>query len=97
LSPIFATSGFVAAMVLAGSSRGYAAAAAAQGLVMATGIAGCIPQLRRASAVAITHYFCLVQAAAAVGVVRGLTGRQSVLWRRFAHDAVTQDLSRLHY
>ena len=31
----------------------------------------------------IAHYFCLVQAAALVGFVRGLPGRQSVLWRRF--------------
>jgi hypothetical protein len=26
---------------------------------------------------------CLVQAAAAVGFLKGLCGRQSVLWRRF--------------
>ena len=34
--------------------------------------------LRRSAVVALAHYFCLVQAAAAVGFVRGLSGRQSV-------------------
>jgi cellulose synthase/poly-beta-1,6-N-acetylglucosamine synthase-like glycosyltransferase len=92
-SPVFAMSGFVAALTLAGSSKGYAAAALAQALVIAGGLAGCIPTLRRANAVAIAHYFCLVQAAAAVGFMRGLTGRQSVLWRRFARGPVAEDLS----
>ena len=40
-------------------------------------------RLRRLRVVGLAHYFCLVQAAAAVGFVRGLAGRQSVLWRRF--------------
>ena len=93
LSPVFATSSFVAALMLAGSSRGYAAAAVAQALIITGGIAGCVPSLRRANAVAIAHYFCLVQAAAAVGFMRGLTGRQSVLWRRFARGPVAEDLS----
>jgi hypothetical protein len=52
------------------------------------GIAGCIPLLRRASFIAVAHYFCLVQAAAGVGFVRGLSGRQSVLWRRFSRAPV---------
>jgi cellulose synthase/poly-beta-1,6-N-acetylglucosamine synthase-like glycosyltransferase len=96
LSPVFASSAFLAALILAGSSSGYAAAALVQAIVFAGGIAGCVPALRRVSAVGMAHYFCLVQAAAAVGFVRGLTGRQSVLWRRFAHGAVTKDLSRMY-
>jgi hypothetical protein len=55
----------------------------AQGILVITGISGCLPRLRRIPIVALAHYFLLVQAAAALGFVRGLTGRQSVLWRRF--------------
>jgi cellulose synthase/poly-beta-1,6-N-acetylglucosamine synthase-like glycosyltransferase len=95
LSPAFATCAFLASLSLAGTSTAYAAAAMAQGLVVAGGLAGCAPALRRTSLVAVTHYFCLVQAAAAVGFLRGLTGRQSVLWRRFVHDPVTTDLSQV--
>jgi cellulose synthase/poly-beta-1,6-N-acetylglucosamine synthase-like glycosyltransferase len=83
LSPAFGTSAFVASLVLAPSSTAYAIAVGAQFSLLVFGIAGCIPLLRRASLVAIAHYFCLVQAAAGVGFVRGLSGRQSVLWRRF--------------
>lgn len=82
-SPAFATCAFVSSLVLADASQGYAAAAMGQLTLLALGIAGCVPALRRASPIAIAHYFCLIQAAAAVGFVRGLTGRQSVLWRRF--------------
>ena len=51
--------------------------------LLALGLFGCVPRLRRFAVVAVAHYFCLVQAAAVIGLVRGLTGRQSVLWRRF--------------
>jgi len=47
------------------------------------GLAGCVPALRRLPLIGLAHYFCLVQAAAAIGFVRGLRGGQSVLWRRF--------------
>jgi hypothetical protein len=70
-------------MALASESRGYASIAAAQGLLLMAGLAGCIPVLRRLSFIALAHYFCLVQAAAVLGFLRGLSGRQSVLWRRF--------------
>lgn len=83
LSPAFGISGFVASLVLAQSSAGYTAAAAAQLVLLLFGLAGCAPVLRRSSLVAVAHYFCLVQAAAAVGFIRGLGGRQPVLWRRF--------------
>jgi cellulose synthase/poly-beta-1,6-N-acetylglucosamine synthase-like glycosyltransferase len=85
LSPVFATCAFLTSVALADASHGYAAAAAAQTILIAFGLDGCVPALRRFSIVAIPHYFCLVQAAAIVGVVRGLTGRQSVLWQRFVH------------
>ena len=52
-------------------------------LLMASGLAGCIPRVRRYRVISIAHYFCLVQVAALIGLLRGLTGRQSVLWRRF--------------
>jgi len=83
LSPAFGICGFVASLVLAQSSLAYAGAAAAQVFLLIFGLAGCAPVLRRSSAIAVAHYFCLVQAAAAVGFVRGLGGRQPVLWRRF--------------
>jgi hypothetical protein len=87
LSPAFGTSVFVTSLALAPSSAFYAAAAAAQGLLVVLGILGCIPRLRRHGLIAVAHYFCLVQAAAGVGFVRGLTGRQSVLWQRFTRRA----------
>jgi len=83
LSPAFATSALLTSLFLAGESVIYSAAATAQVLLIALGIAGCVPSIRRHSLVAFAHYFCLVQAAAAVGFLRGLSGRQSVRWRRF--------------
>jgi cellulose synthase/poly-beta-1,6-N-acetylglucosamine synthase-like glycosyltransferase len=95
LSPAFALCAFVASAVLAGASGVYAGAALAQGVLFACGIAGCVPRLRRWSVVAVAHYFCLVQAAAAVGFVRGLSGRQSVLWRRFVRVPISAPV-RVH-
>ena len=94
-SPAFATCAFVSSLYLADTSTAYAVAALAQALFYAAGVAGCHPALRRIGVVAIAHYFCLVQAAAAVGFFRGVTGRQSVLWRRFEHGTVLDDLSRV--
>jgi cellulose synthase/poly-beta-1,6-N-acetylglucosamine synthase-like glycosyltransferase len=89
LSPAFLAGAFVSSLVLANVSVVYAAAAAAQGLLYLLGTLGCWWPLRRIGAVALAHYFCLVQAAACVGFVRGLGGTQSVLWQRFnrAHTA----------
>ena len=50
-------------------------------------VGGCVSGV---SVVALAHYFCLVQAAAAIGFIRGLTGRQSVLWRRFIRVTASQ-------
>ena len=55
---------------------------AACGLLL-LGAAGCVPMLRRASIIGFAHYFCLVQAAAGLGLLRGLSRSQSVRWRRF--------------
>jgi cellulose synthase/poly-beta-1,6-N-acetylglucosamine synthase-like glycosyltransferase len=83
LSPTFAAGTLVTSIALAGVSTGYAGAAVAQVALLAVGLAGCAPLFRRVGIVAIAHYFCLVQAAAAVGFLRGVSGRQSVLWHRF--------------
>ena len=91
LSPGFATCAFLSSIALADASRGYAAAAGAQALLLVLGLAGCLPQMRRFSLVAVAHYFCLVQAAAVVGLLRGVTGRQSVLWRRFERVPAVQE------
>ena len=89
LSPVLAGAVLVAALVLAGDGSGlYAVVAAGQVVLIAMGLAGCVPAFRRLPFIGLAHYFCLVQAAAAVGFLRGLSGRQSVLWRRFARPAL---------
>jgi biofilm PGA synthesis N-glycosyltransferase PgaC len=88
LSPAFAIMAFIASVMLAPSSAFFAAVMAVQLLVIAGGLVGCIPAVRRLTVVALAHYFCLVQAAAAVGFVRGLSGRQAVAWRRFSRVKV---------
>jgi len=93
LSPLFATTAFVTSVILAPVWPGYAAAAAAQILLLALGVAGCAPALRRVAVISLAHYFCLVQAAAAVGFLRGLSGRQSVLWRRFIRVPLNQPIA----
>ena len=52
----------------------------------AIGLLGCHAALRRLPGVGLVHYFCLVQSGAAVGLVRGLMGRQSVRWQRVARN-----------
>lgn len=88
LSPAFAAVAFAASALLAPSSAFFAAVLAAECAVLAVGAAGCVPAMRRVSFIALAHYFCLVQAAAALGFVRGLAGRQPVAWRRFARTSV---------
>jgi cellulose synthase/poly-beta-1,6-N-acetylglucosamine synthase-like glycosyltransferase len=82
LSPVFATMLFFSSLALAGSSSQFATIATAQGILLIAGVSGCVPRLRRIPIVALAHYFLLVQAAAALGFLRGLSGRQSVLWKR---------------
>ncbi len=88
LSPAFGACALVSSVTLAPVSSTYAVAAIAQGIVLLLGAAGCLPALRRTSPVGLAHYFCLVQVAAAVGFIRGLSGTQSVRWRRFGRVPV---------
>ena len=83
LSPVFATVLLLSSVALAGASNQFATIAMAQGILLIVGLSGCLPRMRSLPPVALAHYFLLVQAAAALGFVRGLSGRQSVLWRRF--------------
>lgn len=83
LSPAFATCTFLSSLALLGSGAVYTVALIGQSVVIALAVAGCVPRLRRLTPIAIAHYFCLLQVAAAVGFARGLAGRQTVLWRRF--------------
>jgi hypothetical protein len=87
LAPAFAALAFAAALTLAGRSAIYLGVAVFQAAFIAAGLAGSHPRLRRVRPVSIAHYLCLVHLAAAVGLVRGLMGRQSVAWRRFARQA----------
>jgi cellulose synthase/poly-beta-1,6-N-acetylglucosamine synthase-like glycosyltransferase len=83
LSPAFGAAALVSSVVLAPSSLLYTTLLGIEGGVLLMGAAGCVPRLRQIAPIAIAHYFCLLQTAAAVGFVRGLSGRQSVLWTRF--------------
>jgi cellulose synthase/poly-beta-1,6-N-acetylglucosamine synthase-like glycosyltransferase len=92
LSPAFATCALVTSAALMGVSSLYMAAAVFQGTLVALGLVGCVPLLRRNPIISFAHYFCLVQAAAAVGFVRGLSGQQSVLWRRFVRTPASDSV-----
>jgi cellulose synthase/poly-beta-1,6-N-acetylglucosamine synthase-like glycosyltransferase len=86
ISPLLALIAIGAAhgLALLAGSRPYAVAAALQMLLIAAGLAGCAPRLRRFWPIGLAHYFCVVHAAAAVGFVRGVMGFQLATWRRFA-------------
>jgi cellulose synthase/poly-beta-1,6-N-acetylglucosamine synthase-like glycosyltransferase len=84
LSPAFAALGFVSSLLLAPGSSFFTTIAIAALAVVAAGALGCVPPLRRISFVGLAHYLCLVQTAAAFGLVKGLSGRQAIAWRRFA-------------
>lgn len=83
-SPAFGACTFAASLVLAPVSPPYAVAAGAHAALVMLGAAGCFRALRRTTIIGLAHYFCLVQTAAGVGFVRGLSGSQSVRWRRFS-------------
>jgi len=61
--------------------------------IVVFGLLGTLPRLRRIPFVGLSHYLCLVQAAAAVGFLKGLSGRQSVLWRRFVRGPRTERIA----
>jgi cellulose synthase/poly-beta-1,6-N-acetylglucosamine synthase-like glycosyltransferase len=83
LSPAFGAMALLSSIVLAPSGLIYTAVAVTQASIVILGVAGCVPWLRRLAPIAVSHYFCLVQSAAAYGFLRGIAGRQSVLWRRY--------------
>jgi cellulose synthase/poly-beta-1,6-N-acetylglucosamine synthase-like glycosyltransferase len=89
MSPAFAMVVFFTSVTLSGQGvlQQYTLVSILQAVVLILGLAGCVPALRRLPPVGLSHYFCLVQAAAAVGFIKGLSGRQSVLWRRFVRAA----------
>jgi cellulose synthase/poly-beta-1,6-N-acetylglucosamine synthase-like glycosyltransferase len=93
MSPAFALMLFVTSLMLTGSGiyRQYRAVWLTSMVIMGFGMLGTLPRLRRIPFIGLSHYLCLVQAAAAVGFIKGLSGRQSVLWRRFerAHHSET--------
>jgi cellulose synthase/poly-beta-1,6-N-acetylglucosamine synthase-like glycosyltransferase len=88
-SPAFALVLFVTSLMLTGTGtyHEYRAVWVTSSAIMALGALGMIPRLRRIPLVGLSHYLCLVQAAAAAGFLKGLSGRQSVLWRRFMRPA----------
>ena len=88
MSPAFAGVAFASSILLAPSSVFFALILAVQSGILVLGAAGCVPALRRIGIVALPHYFCLVQGAAIVGILRGLAGRQPVAWRRFQRATV---------
>jgi cellulose synthase/poly-beta-1,6-N-acetylglucosamine synthase-like glycosyltransferase len=88
MSPAFAAVAFTASARLAPSSTFFTCVLGVELGVLLLGAAGCVPAIRRVRFVALAHYFCLVQMAAAVGFARGLAGRQPVAWRRFARATV---------
>lgn len=90
LSPVVAGVAFAASALLAASSLPFRCVLAVEVAVLLLGFAGCVPSIRRVQLVALAHYFCLVQAAAALGFARGLAGRQPVAWRRFARRPEVQ-------
>lgn len=82
-SPAFGACAFVSSLVLAQLSPTFTAVVVTETVMLALGLAGCSTRLRRYTPVAIAHYFCLLQTAAAYGFLRGFVGRQTVLWQRF--------------
>jgi cellulose synthase/poly-beta-1,6-N-acetylglucosamine synthase-like glycosyltransferase len=91
LSPALGAGALVSSALLVTSAAGYTAVVAAELAILSLGVLGCLPRLRRFGPIAIAHYFCLLQTAAAYGFVRGIAGRQAVTWRRFerAHSPAT--------
>jgi cellulose synthase/poly-beta-1,6-N-acetylglucosamine synthase-like glycosyltransferase len=85
MSPAFALLLFVTSLMLTGSGtfHEYRAVWVSSVTIMAFGLLGTFSTLRRIPFIGLSHYLCLVQAAAAVGFIKGLSGKQSVLWRRF--------------
>lgn len=87
LSPLAAVVAMLTGLILATSSPFYAWVMLGFLAVAATGLLGVNASLRRFPPIGLGYYFCLMQAAALVGLLRGVAGRQQVTWRRFARAA----------
>jgi cellulose synthase/poly-beta-1,6-N-acetylglucosamine synthase-like glycosyltransferase len=90
LSPALVLVSIVASLALAPQSTFYASLLFVEAALGAAGVMGCLPRLRRLKPIGMAHYFCLVHAAAAVGLVRGVLGQQSAAWRRFPRVPLEQ-------
>ena len=88
LSPCLLMTALVCSGVLLSVSALYTAFVLAHGGLLALGLAGCAPALRRFWPIGLAHYYCLVQGAAAAGFLRGLRGRQPTAWERFSRTPV---------
>jgi cellulose synthase/poly-beta-1,6-N-acetylglucosamine synthase-like glycosyltransferase len=88
-SPGLGAIALLSSILLASTSSFYLSIVLMQLALLAAGLAGCAPRLRRFRFIGMAHYLCLVNAAAVVGLANGLTGRQAVTWRRF-HRAPMQ-------
>lgn len=84
----FAALAFVSAIRLSSESGFLLAFVVGHFGVLLLGVTGCVPALRQWRPVGLVHYFCLVQAATAFGLVRGLRNRQPVAWERFARAPI---------
>lgn len=87
LSPLLAIIAVLSGMVLAGESPLYASMMVAVGFVGSAAVLGLHAGLRRFPPIGLGYYFCLMQAATLVGLVRGIAGRQPAAWQRFARVA----------
>ncbi len=84
LSPVAAVLAVLSGVVMAVASPFYLSLMSAFSGLMLVGLLGLSAGLRRFPPIGLGYYLCLMQAATLVGLVRGLTGRQRVTWRRFA-------------
>jgi hypothetical protein len=79
---------FVTSIALAADSTSSSPRPLGSRAVFLLALAGCVPAIRRLPVVGIAHYFCLVQAAAAVGLRARTAGAATGAWRRFQRAPV---------
>ena len=89
LTPAFVLATFVGSLLLAPTGWIYQLVAGVHVIAVVLGLLGCAKVLRRFSVLGIANYFLLVQVAAGVGLLRGLSGGQAVAWRRFSRTPLS--------
>lgn len=87
LSPVAAVLALLSGVVMAVASPFYLIVMSAFTSLIVIGLLGLNAALRRFPPIGLGYYLCLMQAATLVGLVRGVTGKQRVTWRRFARAA----------